>query len=130
LGRFASIRIHRTALSFAVLCRTAEMFTLLGIQTWALQSENLSKSFMWRSAKAVSRPLNIASGLRAQSPQCQASVGGVPSVPIATMMIRIPGVGALGVHPCARVSSTFSRDLAVASSRLLSDPQVRSAADL
>jgi hypothetical protein len=39
---------------------------------------------------AVSRPLNIASGLRAQSqsPQCHASVGGVPSVPIATMMIR------------------------------------------
>ena len=56
LGRFASIRIHRTALSSAVLRRTAEMFTLLGIQTKALQSGNLSKSFMWRSANGSQSP--------------------------------------------------------------------------
>ena len=37
---------------------------------------------------------------------------------------------ALGVHPCARISSTFSRALAVASSRSLLDPQVRSAGDV
>jgi hypothetical protein len=103
LGRFASIRIHRTVLSSAVLRRTAQMFTRLGIQTKALQSRKLLKSFRWRSTSGRLLLLNIVSDARGALTASMSRARRRRAQPADRHDYPQPCVSALGVAPSAHL---------------------------